>query len=197
MIQTVRGPVEERGADYVVLSVGPVSLRVLTTTQTLSDIGGQEAPVQLHTYLYMREDVLALYGFATTAERALFERLIGVTGVGPRVALNLLSGFTPERLSAAIDTDDVVALTRAPGVGRKTAQRIILELRGKLAPPPAPAGRGGVHAVDPADADLIEALTGLGFSQAQAVAALGSLGAEGELSDEEKLRAAIRYIGGR
>src|SRR5438309_2054054 len=135
MIHAIRGFVEERGADYVVLGVGPVSLKVQTTTQTLGLIGGQEGQVHLHTYLYMREDVFALYGFSTPAERAMFERLIGVTGVGPRVALNLLSGFTTERLGAAIDADDAVALTRAPGIGRKTAQRIILELRGKLIPP--------------------------------------------------------------
>jgi Holliday junction DNA helicase RuvA len=193
MIHAIRGQVEERGADYVVIGLGPISLRVMTTTQTLSQLGGQDGPVHVYTHLYMREDVLALYGFATAAERAWFERLIGVTGVGPRVALNLLSGFSTERLGAAIEADDAVALTRAPGVGRKTAQRIILELRGKLTPPGDLQGRG--H--PPADTELIEALTGLGFSQAQAAAALGAVGAEGGLSDEERLRAAIRYIGSR
>ena len=193
MIHGLRGPVEETGADYVVLRVGPVSVRVLTTTQTLGQIGGGDGPVHVHTYLYVREDIMALYGFSSTAERELFERLIAVTGIGPRVALNLLSGFAPEQLSAAIDSDDATALTRVPGIGRKTAQRIILELRGKLTPMPESPGRGA----PPADRDLIEALTGLGFSHAQAQLALSSLDAQEGLTDEEKLRAAIRYLGSR
>ncbi len=191
MIQGLRGVVEERGNDFVVLALGPVSVRVLTTTQTLGQLGGTE-PVYLHTHLYLREDVVALYGFSSTAEREWFERLISVTGIGPRVALNLLSGFAPERLTAAIDSDDATALTRVPGIGRKTAQRIILELRGKLTPADAPG-----QAATPLDADLMAALTGLGFPQAQAQEALGSLGAQEGLTDEEKLRSAIRYLGSR
>jgi len=191
MIQGLRGVVEERGPDFVVLALGPISVRVLTTTQTLGQLGGAE-PVYLHTHLYLREDVVALYGFSSTAEREWFERLISVTGIGPRVALNLLSGFAPERLTAAIDSDDATALTRVPGIGRKTAQRIILELRGKLTPADTPG-----QAATPLDADLMAALTGLGFPQAQAQEALGSLGAQEGLTDEEKLRSAIRYLGSR
>ncbi|GAC1438733.1 MAG: Holliday junction branch migration protein RuvA [Chloroflexota bacterium] len=193
MIERLRGIVEERGADHVLLSMGPMTVRVLTTTQTLGELGAGGGTAQLYTHLYMREDVVTLYGFATASERELFERLIAITGVGPRMALSLLSGFSVERLGAAIDADDVALLTRVPGVGRKTAQRVILELRGKLAPLESPA-TGGPR---PADAELVDALTGLGFTQAQASSALGSLADEEGLSDEEKLRAAIRYLGSR
>ncbi len=191
MIESLRGHLEEIGTDYAIVAVGPVSIKVMTTTQTLSLIGAPANPVHLHTYIYMREDIIALYGFATRAERALFEQLIGVTGIGPRVALNVLSGFTADRLSAAIEADDAVALTRAPGVGRKTAQRIILELRGKLTPTSDQSGHGS----NPADMELVDALTSLGFSQAQAATALRSVTTETGLSDEEKLRAAIRLLG--
>src|SRR5690242_10558684 len=126
MIESLRGVVETCASDAAVLRLGGVSLRLSVTGETLRALRpGEQA--ELYTYLYMREDVLALYGFATLEERRVFERLLGVTGVGPRAALAFLSIFTPATLYEAIEGEDLVRLTRVPGVGRKTAQRVVLE----------------------------------------------------------------------
>ena len=190
MIERIRGRVEERGADWVVVNLGVVSLRVHTTSTTVAAMGEVGTEVNLLTHLYQREDLLALYGFATRDERELFLRLLGVTGVGPRAAQMMLSTLSPTALLQAIDGEAVDTLVRVPGIGRKTAQRVILELKGKL----VPIGAVAVAAPSPADGDLASVLIGLGYSAAEATEALRSVPPKEGLSDEDRLRAALRHF---
>ncbi len=192
MIERIRGRVEERGADWVVLDLGAISLRIHTTNATLSDLGDRGAETNLHTHLYMREDLVTLYGFGSPDERALFERLLSVSGVGPRAAQLMLSVLSPAALSDAIDNEQVDVLVRVPGIGRKTAQRVILELKGKLVPLGAKAATSVAPA--PVDTELIGVLVGLGYSAAEASDALRSVPTQEGLSDEDRLRAALRHF---
>src|SRR5437588_3134351 len=184
MIERLRGRIDECGDEWVIVDLGAVSLRVNATRTTLAQIGPPGAEVTLYTYLYLREDVVAFYGFGAREERAAFERLLSVTGVGPRAALAVLSVLSPAALRETIESERVDALLRVPGIGRKTAQRVILELKGKLVPLGIPA------LVTPAaDGDLVTVLVNLGYSAAEATEALrGVPGREG-LSDEDRLRA--------
>ena len=190
MIDRIRGRIEACGDDWVTVDLGAISLRVNTTRSTLAQIGAAGTEAALFTHLYLREDVVALYGFSSREERAAFERLLGVSGVGPRAAQGVLSVLSPATLREVIESESVDALLRVPGIGRKTAQRVILELKGKLVPLglPVPATPAAV------DSDLVTVLVNLGYSMAEATEALrGVPGREG-LSDEDRLRAALRYF---
>lgn len=194
MIESIRGIVESCTADSAVLRLGGISIRLGVTAEAVRSLQpGQSA--ELHTHLYLREDLASLYGFASAEERSLFEELMGVTGVGPRAALGFLSIFSPTGLREAIQNEDLIRLTRVPGVGRKTAQRVILELKGKLerVGGPSPAAPPS-----PRDQELLGVLTdSLGFGVAEADEALrsGEVAAAG--SDEDRVRAAIRFISRR
>ncbi len=194
MIEHVRGLVAERGQDWLVLDLGAVAVRVNATTSTVSSVGDKGSVATLLTYLYMRDDLLVLYGFGTAAERALFERLIAISGIGPRVAQQILSALSADALHDAIEHEQVDVLVRVPGVGRKTAQRVILELKGKLTPLDGSqaATPTGLVATAPNDAELIGVLVGLGYSAAEAADALRHVSTEERLSDEDRLRAALR-----
>jgi Holliday junction DNA helicase RuvA len=146
---------------------------------------------KLWSHLYVREDVRALYGFRTTAERALFLQMLGVSGVGPRTALSALSLLGAERLAAAIESGDETALARIPGVGKRTATRIATELRGKM-----PALGDGVVAVT-GTGSLLDALIAFGFSRSEAATALASVPPDPERSEEETLRLAFQAHGAR
>jgi Holliday junction DNA helicase RuvA len=139
--------------------------------------------------------VIALYGFATLEERSLFEELMSVTGVGPRSALGFLSLFSPEGLREAIAEEDYVRLTKVPGIGRKTAQRVVLELKGKLERVGVPTARVPLSRQDQ---ELLSVLTdSLGYTAAEAAEALRSGEVAAATNDEDRLRAAIRAIAGR
>ena len=148
MIESIRGIVESCTADGAVLRLGGISIRLGVTGEAVRSLQPGQ-PAELHTHLYMREGLAALYGFASVEERSLFEELMGVTGVGPRAALGFLSIFSPTGLREAIANEDLIRLTRVPGVGRKTAQRVILELKGKLervgGPSPQPHTRRAIR----------------------------------------------------
>lgn len=194
MIEHIRGLVGERGQDWLVLDLGAVGVRVNTTTSTVAGVGDKGSVATLLTYLYMRDDLLVLYGFGTAEERALFEQLIAITGIGPRVAQQILSTLSADALRDAIEHEQVDVLVRVPGVGRKTAQRVILELKGKLTPldgsqATAPAGSA---TPSPNDAELIGVLVGLGYSASEAAEALRHVSTQERLSDEDRLRAALR-----
>lgn len=190
MIESVRGIVERCTADAVVLRLGSISVRLGVPGETAHTLQAGEA-AELHAFLYLREDSAALYGFATLEERSLFEELLGVTGVGPRSALGFLSQFNPAALREAIEGEDLTRLTRVPGIGRKTAQRVVLELKGKL----ARVGTSGTAAAAPRDADLLRVLTeSLGYSAAEAAEALRSNEVATAHTDEDRLRAAIRFF---
>ncbi len=193
MIERVRGRVEERGVDWVTLSLGPLSLRVNTTGTTLSALGDIGGEVVLLTHLYIREDLVVLYGFGTSEEREVFLRLIGVSGVGPRAAQLMLSVLSPAALGDAIEGEKIDVLVRVPGIGRKTAQRVILELKGKLVGIEASATPGAAPPKQ-ADGELVGVLVGLGYSAAEAAEALRSVPPREGLSDEDRLRAALRHF---
>jgi len=193
MIEALHGVVETCEPDAAVLRLGYISVRVGITAETARVLRPGER-ASLLTHLHLRDDVMALYGFATTDERSLFEELMGVSGVGPKVALGFLSAFTPQALREAIDQEDVTRLTRVPGVGRKTAQRVVLELKGKL----AAVGGTADSPLTARDQDLLSVLSGLGYTATESAAALRhSTEVAIAGTDEDRLRAALGYFAGR
>ncbi len=194
MITAVEGTLEYRGLDSAVIKVGPISLRIYIPGSTLSQLGAVGDKVSLHTYLYVREDNMALYGFSSVEELGLFQNLISVSGVGPKVALSLLSALAPEQLTMAIVGSNVDILSQVPGIGKKIASRLVLELKGKLE-----KGWKGAVALPlaPENADIVAALTSLGYSLKEATQAVSSLPSSSELSMEEKVRLALQQLGGR
>ncbi len=195
MIATLYGQLHAKGGDWVIVDVGGVGFQVRVPASILEELGEVGEMVRLYTRLLVRDDAIALYGFATPDQLELFDLLLGVSGIGPRSALALLSSTSPEALRLAIAREDVDVLMRVPGIGRKTASRMILELKGRI-----DLGRlglpGGVG-LSPEQAELIEVLTSLGYTTAEARAAVGSLPAEAAgQSLEDRLRLALRYFGG-
>jgi Holliday junction DNA helicase RuvA len=183
VIARLRGKPVGRGPDGLVLDVGGVGYLVQATPRALARARGS-GEVTIDTFLHVREDVLQLYGFADAAERRLFEQLLGVSGVGPKVALAIVSGSTPEELRRAIAREDLARFEAIPGVGRKTAQRVVLELKGSLA--------GDADAEAGADGHLVarDALVELGYTVADAETALADI--DDELPPEERVRLALR-----
>jgi len=189
MIATLTGRVSVVGKTYLVVDVSGVGFQVRVPAGLLRrDQLGQT--VELHTHLHVRENELALYGFGSEDELTLFELLLGVERVGPRVALALLSALSPDALRTAIVQSNEDVLARVPGIGPKTARKISFDLKDKIK---AAMGEIAVLAFTDADAEVIEALTALGYSIVEAQAALQSLPAE-EMSLEEKIRLALAYF---
>ncbi len=192
MIASLRGQVLEQLPDGAVIEVGGVGYRVHLTAKALAALP-RDGEVLVHTVTYVREDTLALYGFASTDERRVFEQLLGANGVGPKLALAVLSVHSPDALRRAVSAGDADALTLVPGVGRKGAQRLMLELRGKLGQ--GEAGLPGDAGMRPAYADVREALGALGYGPAEVRAALELLPPDaGSLPTEELLRLALRAL---
>lgn len=194
MIAAIKGRLVGRMGDSLLVDIGPLVLQVHTSRTTIADAGEPGAEVRLHTYLYVREDQLALYGFGTTEELALFNLLLGVTGIGPRVATGVLSATRAEPLLNAISGEDVAYLSRLPGIGRKTAARIILDLRGKLADIGGGGGGAGAGAPSSADGEVVEALQALGYTLAEANAAVTRLPRDATKSVEERIVAALQSM---
>jgi Holliday junction DNA helicase RuvA len=190
MIAALKGCLERKTDDSALVDVGGVVYRVNTSLVTLEDIGDAGDDVRLFTHLYVREDQLTLYGFATQDELRLFETLIGVTGVGPKLALAILSRVRTEALQAAISGENADLLATVPGVGRKTAARLILELRGKL----VPLGSRLVGAPSQADSEVIAALRSLGYTTAEAHGALSRTPRDQEMTVEDRVVAALREL---
>lgn len=191
MITALEGILESMGTDSAVVKLGPLSLRVYIPGSTLNQLGVAGDKVYLHTYLYLREDNMTLYGFASAEELGLFQNLISVSGIGPKAALGLLSALDPGQLASTIASGNVEFLSQLPGIGKKMAGRLVLELKGKLE-------KGWVEAiapsVSPGDADAITALTSLGYSLKEATQAVSSLHDTGEMDLEEKVRLALRKL---
>jgi Holliday junction DNA helicase RuvA len=194
MIVSVRGRLREKGATLAWIEAGGVGYGVqisLSTFEALPRVGEE---VELLTTQVVREDSLQLFGFATRDERRLFDLLMTVSGVGPKVALAVLSGLRPEALTRSIRENDVGALTTVSGVGRKTAERILVDLRDKLGGEPvtaaaAPGLRGGAFE------DAVGALVSLGFPRPAAVKAVQSVAENGGLPIEEWVRRALAAVG--
>jgi Holliday junction DNA helicase RuvA len=196
MIAAVRGTLEGKSLDSAMISVGGVTLRVFAPLTTLSRLTVGE-PVTLHTHFLVRQDAMALYGFATPEDRDIFEQLLTVTGVGPRAGVALLSGLSSQGIYDAVLNEDVDRLTMAPGVGKKLAARVVLELRPRFEKQAAPGAAGVVgtsRAPATTRAQVVEALTGLGYSTAQATAAVRGLPENAGGSIEDLIMRALRNL---
>ena len=193
MIATLEGMLQYRGVDSIIVNVGGIGLQVHVPGSTLSQLGAVSGRVFLYTHLYVKEDSLSLYGFASGQELTLFKNLISVSGVGPKMALALLSGLSVEQLTMAILSGNVDLIEQVPGVGKKVASRIAVELKGKL----EREWEGELLPVAQEDNDVIAALTSLGYSLREAMQAVSSLPSSTELSLEEKIRTALQQLAGR
>lgn len=190
MIDSVTGQVTAIARQYVVVLVGGVGLRVQVPTTVRDLVDGPGHMVTLYTYLHVREDGLLLYGFAEQEERALFETLITVSGVGPRIALALLSTLTVEHIHNAVAREEPDVLTRVPGIGKKLAQKLIFELKDKLVLEPSL----GIAALSDIDTDVLATLTALGYSVVEAQAALQAIPRDAPADIEERVRLALQYF---
>lgn len=188
MIALLHGIVASQKPDHLVVLVTGVGFKVYVPVNTYA-VEGES--ITLHTLMIVREDLIALYGFSTPEEREVFERLIAVSGVGPRTAVAVIGTLGLDRLRTAVASGQVDVLSRVPGVGRKTGEKIILELKDKL------KGADGLIAVSPlsdTNRDVLDALTGLGYSPTEAQSALNSIPAGTPDSFEERLRLALQYF---
>jgi len=196
MIASLRGALTEKGASTCVIEAGGVGYLVQVSSYTIAALPERGAAVSLRTRQIVREDSIQLFGFSDPEELKLFDLLIGVSGVGPRLALALLSGLQPAAVARAIRGEQVGALTTVPGIGRKTAERVIVELRDKLETPAALGREGGVMPRSAQWEDAVAALTSLGYTPAQAQDALRRLGEDLEsLSLEDLVRRALARLG--
>ena len=192
MIATLHGTVQVVQEGALVVALGGLGLRVQVPRSVLEQahVGRN---IDLYTHLHVRESDIALYGFGSQAELDIFLLLLGVNGVGPRTALAVLSTFSPETLSGAVSRGDVVALTHIPGIGRKTAERMVLDLRDRIGS--ADSASWGMPAMQQGDMDVINALTALGYSVSEARDALAAV-PDGVDALDERILCALRSLGG-
>ena len=197
MIAMLTGKVVTKVPSRVIVDVHGVGYDVLVPLSTYYVLGDAGTTVTLRVHTHVREEVIALYGFATSLEQDLFERLIAINGVGPKLALAVLSGIEPVELIRAIRTQDVVRLTRIPGVGKKTAERIGLELKDRLPAAPAAVGEAPVDAAPGEEmrTDLMSALLNLGYQRAVAEQAVArAIEAAPDAPFEQVLRQALKSM---
>ncbi len=190
MIATLRGEISQVEDNALIVEVGGVGLRVFVPSPLRGRMKAGEA-ILLYTHLVVREDALTLYGFEAQGERELFNVLLGVDGVGPKVALSVLSTMTLDAVQRAVFADEAELLSRVPGVGKKTAQKIALHLKDKLKPADA---LGKIAAMSDADSEVLAALTALGYSVVEAQAAIQAIPKDAPDDTEERLRLALQYF---
>jgi Holliday junction DNA helicase RuvA len=188
MIAGLRGEIVAKTDDAILVDVHGVVYRVGTSTTTLAEVGVTGDAVEMMTALIVREDSLALFGFATSEELRFFEAMTGISGIGPRLACAILSTFKPEGLYAAVQQGDVDLLATVPGIGKKTASRMIVELSGKL--PEAQF----VHDRLVGDRDVVEALRAMGYSASEAQQAVVRARITPEMTVEERVVAAFQQL---
>ena len=189
MIAGLSGFIVQKTDDSIVVDVGGVRYRVGTSTNTLAESGAIGDPIELLTTLVVREDALILFGFTSAEEHRFFDVLNGVSGIGPRLACAVLSTFKPDALFGAVQQGDVDLLATVPGVGKKTASRMIVELSGKL--PEAQY----VREVVLQDRDVLDALRSLGYSSSEAQEVLLRAKVEPGMTTEERIVAALQQLG--
>jgi holliday junction DNA helicase RuvA len=196
MIARLKGLVAEKAPNRLIVDVQGVGYEVLVPLSTFYVVGEPGAEVTLRIHTHVREEALSLYGFVTAIEQDLFERLIGISGIGPKLALAVLSGIEPPELVKAIRLQDVARLTAIPGVGKKTAERIGLELKDRLPAAVHPIAPG--QAAAPGDQlreDLLSALLNLGYQRAAAEKGIDrALAAAPDAGFEQALRDALRLL---
>jgi Holliday junction DNA helicase RuvA len=195
MIAFLTGRVTQRTATHAYLDVSGVGYSVAMSTASLAALPAEGDTVTIYTHLHVREDELSLFGFESRAEKALFEQLITVSGVGPKVALAALSSFAPDVLASGIVAEDVALVSAIPGVGTKTAQRIILDLKDKLGAAGLAGGTATSASHTRGGAEVREALLSMGFSSAEIATAMK--GYTGDAADAKaQLRFALKRLGG-
>lgn len=195
MIARITGSVATKGDGWAIVDVGGIGLRLLMPTGAVAALPAEGDDVIIHTHLHVREDELSLFGFESEPEKSAFEALITVSGVGPKVALATLSTLSPDALADAVATEDVAVVSSVPGIGKKTAQRIILELADKLVASGAvPSPQAGAATGSAGGAEAREALLSMGFSAAEVSVALR--GVSGSDAGEIVRHALVRLGGG-
>jgi holliday junction DNA helicase RuvA len=179
MIAHLRGKLLAKHPNQAIVETGGVGYDVTISVPTFSDLPGVGSDVALHIHTHVREDLIGLYGFLRSAEKHLFEKLITVSGIGPKLAITILSGMAADEMVGAIRGNDIERLTRIPGIGKKTAERMVLELRDKL---PAPSGEAvaTMPAMSPVEEDVLSALMNLGYQRASAEKALAVVAKNGK-----------------
>lgn len=196
MIATLTGTVAEILADGAVVDVNGVGYRIYMPTSTLAKLPSRGTKTRVHTHTHVREDAITLFGFTAIEERDLFEVLIGVNGIGPKNALAILSSYTPANVRRFVAAEDLAALTAIPGIGKKTAARIVLELKEKLALPDVALVLDGDAGTRARFEEVRDALLQLGYSATEAREVLEHL-PEQESSTEELLRSALKELAAR
>jgi holliday junction DNA helicase RuvA len=198
MIAFLRGRVHDKQPNRVTVDVGGVGYEVHVPLSTFYNVGDEGEDVSLRVYTHVREDALQLYGFLTDLERQLFERLIGISGIGPKLAIVVLSGMETRELLTAVQRADVARLTTIPGIGKKTAERIVLELKDRLTQIAVPAATGPAAPPSSADqlrTDLLSALLNLGYHRQQAEKAIdATVASNPNASFEHAVRTALREL---
>ena len=196
MISFLRGRVLDKQPNRIVVDVGGVGYDVHVPLSTFYEVGDEGAEVSLRVYTHVREDTLQLYGFLTDLERQVFERLIGISGIGPKLAIAVLSGMDSRELIVAVQRADVAGLTGIPGIGKKTAERIVLELKDRLTQLAAPAVVGAPAATtgDRLRTDLLSALQNLGYHRQQVERVINSVTSAADVTFEQALRNALREL---
>lgn len=203
MIAFVKGKIAEIAEDNVVVDVGGIGYNVKISAGTVSLLPGMGQEIKLYTYTHIREDVFQLYGFLTGDDREVFKKLITVNGIGPKGGLAVLSVMSADDLRFAILTGDAKAISKAPGIGVKTAERIILDLRDKVSPEDILTAKGGMGSGSPAQTgfesdsakEAAEALVALGYGAAEALKAVKKVEQGKDMDAEAVLKAALKNIG--
>lgn len=186
MIAHLRGKLLSKHPNQAIVETAGVGYDVTISVPTFSDLPGAGSEVALHIHTHVREDVIALYGFLRISEKALFEKLISVSGIGPKLAITTLSGMPADEMVAAIRSNDLARLTRIPGIGKKTAERMVLELRDKL-PEAGLAAAPAVPTMSAVEEDVLSALINLGYQRAAAEKALTVAGKNGKSASFDTL----------
>jgi holliday junction DNA helicase RuvA len=192
MIASLQGIVDVIGTDYLIVNVDGVGFKVSVPTSVLAEGGVIGREIKLFTHMHVREDELTLYGFAAAEDLRLFDTVLTVSGIGPKTALGMLSGMTSDQLTLAIASADTAMLTSIPGIGKKTADRLVLELKDKVGAI-ITVSVGGRLAQE--NADVVSALTSLGYSVMEATRAVGALPSGKKLELEERVKLALQYLG--
>ncbi len=190
MIATLEGRVAHKDTDHLIIVVGGVGIEVFAPRTTIEKVTGEKA--FLYTRLIVREDSLALYGFTTESERSLFDTFIKISGVGPKLAITMLSSLSVDNIRNAVVSERPEILTRVPGIGKKTAQKILFELKDKISVglDAMPAGD-----FDNVNADVMDALTSLGYSIIEAQSAVQSIPVDAPDNVEQRVLIALQYLG--
>ena len=194
MIAHLRGTLLAKHPNQAIVETHGVGYDVTISIPTFSELPAAGSEVALHIHTHVREDALALYGFLRLAEKQLFEKLLTVSGIGPKLAITILSGMPVDEMVGAIRGGDVARLTRIPGIGKKTAERMVLELRDKL-PPPAGAAEVSATSLSPIEEDVVSALVNLGYQRVAAEKALqAALGGKAGQSFDLLFRQALAAL---